>query len=87
LKLMIPERAILISTEPEDLVFDPFGGGGSTFQAAEANGRNWLGSELYDCEHIKNRLMDNFGLAVGQLPNFDLTSLWNPIEDQKFQVI
>ena len=45
LKLMIPERAILISTDQDDLVFDPFGGGGSTFQAAEMHSRNWLGAE------------------------------------------
>ena len=32
LKLMIPERAILISTQPGDVVFDPFGGGGSTLR-------------------------------------------------------
>jgi site-specific DNA-methyltransferase (adenine-specific) len=87
LKLMIPERAILISTEPEDLVFDPFGGGGSTFQAAEANIRNWVGVELYDCEHIKNRLIDNFDQAVGEQPHFDLASLWKPIENKKLQVI
>jgi len=36
---MIPERAILISTEEDDIVFDPFGGGGSTYQAAEKNDR------------------------------------------------
>jgi site-specific DNA-methyltransferase (adenine-specific) len=87
LKLMIPERAILMSTEPEDLVLDPFGGGGSTFQAAEANGRNWIGVELFDCEHIKDRLIDNFSSAIGEQPRFDLASLWNPIENKKLQVI
>lgn len=40
LKLMVPERAILISRNENDLVFDPFGGGGSTYQAAEKHRRN-----------------------------------------------
>ena len=87
LKLIIPERAVLISTEPGDIVLDPFGGGGSTFQAAEANPRNWIGVELFDCEHIKDRLIDNFSSAVGEQASSDLASLWNPIENKKLQVI
>ncbi|MGH8510233.1 MAG: DNA-methyltransferase [Gammaproteobacteria bacterium] len=55
LKRIVPERAILISTEPGDLVFDPFGGGGSTCQVAEAHHRNWIGTELHDCHHISTR--------------------------------
>ncbi len=43
LKLVIPEKAILILTEPGDLVFDPFGGG-RPYQVAELHGRNWLGA-------------------------------------------
>lgn len=87
LKLMIPERAILISTNPGEMVFDPFGGGGSTYQAAEKNDRNWLGVELYDCEQIKNRLIDKFGLFLGEQPRFDLVSLWKSIENQEVQII
>jgi site-specific DNA-methyltransferase (adenine-specific) len=77
LKLMIPERAILISTEPGDLVLDPFGGGGSTFQVAESNGRKWMGIELYDCEHIKNRLTTHFPESINKQPNFDFHQLFN----------
>lgn len=69
LKIIIPERAILISTEESDIVFDPFGGGGSTYQAAEKNNRYWLGSELYDCTHIKKRFTENFALYVGLEPD------------------
>ncbi|MGB6068234.1 MAG: site-specific DNA-methyltransferase [Desulfomonilaceae bacterium] len=87
LKLIIPERAILISTEPGDIILDPFGGGGSSFQAAQANRRNWVGVELYDCEHIKSRLIDKFGFLIGEQPPFDLASLWKPVENQKLQVI
>ena len=70
LKLMIPERAILISTNEGDVVLDPFGGGGSTYQAAELNKRNWIGIELYDCEHIKRRMIENFPKSVGKKPDF-----------------
>ena len=58
LKVMIPERAILISTNPNDLVLDPFGGGGSTYQAAEKNQRFWVGSEIGNCEAIVERMTD-----------------------------
>jgi site-specific DNA-methyltransferase (adenine-specific) len=64
LKLTIPERAIQISTEPGDIVLDPFGGGGSTYQAAEALGRRWIGVELYDCAHIERRLRSMFSLSL-----------------------
>lgn len=76
LKLVIPERAILISTEPGDLVFDPFGGGGSTFQAAESLHRNWLGIELHDCAHIKTRL-DELTPASARKPTFDWRNLFH----------
>jgi site-specific DNA-methyltransferase (adenine-specific) len=56
LKITIPERAIRISTVPDDIVLDPFGGGGSTYQAAEQLGRIWIGSEIADCSPIVERL-------------------------------
>lgn len=56
LKPMIPRRAIEMSTVPGDLVLDPFGGGGSTYEAAEELGRNWIGGELADCAPILERL-------------------------------
>lgn len=70
LKLVIPERAIQISTNPGDLVFDPFGGGGSTYQAAEKLHRNWIGVELFDCAHIHKRLAENFPISLAQEPSF-----------------
>ncbi|MGE5776837.1 MAG: DNA methyltransferase, partial [Chloroflexota bacterium] len=56
LKPMIPERAILMSTNPDDIVLDPFGGGGTTFQVAEKNQRYWIGMEIGPCEPIIERL-------------------------------
>ena len=40
------ERCLLASTQPGDLVFDPFAGSGSTGVAALACGRDFLGSEI-----------------------------------------
>lgn len=56
LKLVIPERAILMSTNEGDVVLDFFAGGGSTLQAAELHGRAWVGGEMYDVHHAKLRL-------------------------------
>lgn len=78
LKLMIPERAILISTNENDLVLDPFGGGGSTFQAAEKHNRNWIGVELFDCEHIKRRLWEENPLYFNLPPDFNVKALFKP---------
>jgi site-specific DNA-methyltransferase (adenine-specific) len=76
LKQVIPERAILISTEPGDLVLDPFGGGGATYQAAERHHRNWIGAELYDCEHIRTRLWERNPLLLSKEPDFDYLELF-----------
>lgn len=59
LKPMIPSRAIQISTNEGDVVMDPFGGGGSTFQEAERLNRYWIGSEIGDCSVIENRLFSS----------------------------
>ena len=85
LKLIIPERAILISTNPRDLVLDPFAGGGSTFQAAENHFRYWIGTELYDCHHIETRLSDRFPLTFGKQPSFDYAELFH--EDNKDPIL
>ncbi|HIE32988.1 MAG TPA: hypothetical protein EYP81_02930, partial [Thermodesulfobacteriaceae bacterium] len=71
LKLMIPERAILISTNPGDIVLDPFGGGGSTYQAAQKHDRFWIGTELYDYEHTKKRLIEEFPEDAWKEPRFN----------------
>lgn len=53
----IAERAILMSTNEGDIVFDPFGGSGSTFYAAQINNRYWIGSEIGDNKYIIHRMM------------------------------
>lgn len=66
LKPMIPARAIEISTDPGDIVLDPFGGGGSTYQAAQERNRLWIGCELGDCGPIRSRIeiMDSLSCAM-----------------------
>jgi site-specific DNA-methyltransferase (adenine-specific) len=48
LPLKLMDRIVSMASDPGSLVLDPFGGSGTTFVAAELNGRRWIGSEL-DC--------------------------------------
>lgn len=70
LKPMIAGRCIQVSTNPNDIVMDPFGGGGSTYEAVEMLNRFWIGSEITDCAHIIKRFEQNFPIAlqVNQFP-------------------
>jgi len=81
LKPLIPGRAIQISTNPKDIVLDPFGGGGSTLQEAERLGRLWLGSELGDCTPIEHRFEEFAPLALNRQPPAELL---NVIADQDY---
>lgn len=49
------DRIISMSTNPGDLIFDPFGGSGTTYAVAEILGRRWIGSELGNCSVITER--------------------------------
>lgn len=53
-------KIILSSSNPESLIFDPFGGSGTTYAVAEAYNRKWIGTELEldYCNIIKTRLED-----------------------------
>ncbi|MFI4990580.1 MAG: DNA-methyltransferase [Solirubrobacterales bacterium] len=55
LSTKILERVLHLSTEPDDLVLDPFGGSGTTFAVAERLGRFWIGSEIESCDVIAER--------------------------------
>jgi site-specific DNA-methyltransferase (adenine-specific) len=59
LKPVIPARCIELSTNEGDVVLDPFGGGGSTFEAAQKLQRHWIGSEIVDCELVRERFARN----------------------------
>ena len=58
LSVKLLDRIISMSTNPGDVVLDPFGGSGTTFAVAELLGRKWIGSEIGDCEIIKQRILN-----------------------------
>ena len=49
-------RAIEMSTFPGEIVLDPFGGSGTTFDVCESIGRRWIGIEITNCDVIVERL-------------------------------
>jgi site-specific DNA-methyltransferase (adenine-specific) len=61
--VVLLERIISSSTNPGDLVLDPFGGCGTTIDAAEKLGRKWIGIDITQLATslIKNRLRDTYG--------------------------
>jgi site-specific DNA-methyltransferase (adenine-specific) len=68
LSLKLLKRVLSISSRPGDLVFDPFGGSGTTYVAAEEMHRHWVGAELGDCDPIIRRLK-------GERPNLEPKNL------------
>ncbi|SEG75799.1 site-specific DNA-methyltransferase [Paenibacillus sp. UNC499MF] len=55
LSMKLLERIISLSTNENDVVFDPFGGSGTTYVVSEILKRKWIGVEIGDVENIKNR--------------------------------
>jgi DNA modification methylase len=58
------ERIINASSNPGDVVLDPFCGCGTTIAAAQALGRSWIGIDITHLAItlIKQRLKDSFGI-------------------------
>jgi site-specific DNA-methyltransferase (adenine-specific) len=59
LSTKLVSRAIQLTTVPGDLVLDPFGGSGTTFDVCETSGRFWLGMELENCDVIIERMTND----------------------------
>lgn len=59
LKPVIPGRCVELSTDEGAIVLDVFGGGGSTYEAAQNLKRRWIGAEIVDCELIRERFKRN----------------------------
>jgi len=49
-------RVIHLSTNNGDVVLDPFGGSGTTYDVCEHEERHWIGIELENCDVIIERL-------------------------------
>ena len=56
LSTKILERVIRMTTDEGDIVFDPFGGSGTTYDVCERLNRHWIGMEIEDCDLIIERL-------------------------------
>ncbi|MCU7905744.1 MAG: site-specific DNA-methyltransferase [Candidatus Thiodiazotropha sp. (ex Epidulcina cf. delphinae)] len=55
LSLKLLDRIVELTTDEGDLVFDPFGGSGTTYMAAELKNRRWIGVEIGPTDDIVNR--------------------------------
>ena len=55
LSIKLMDRIIEMSSEPNDKIFDPFGGAGTTYIVAEIKKRQWVGTELGPLDDILNR--------------------------------
>jgi site-specific DNA-methyltransferase (adenine-specific) len=66
---MIPGRCIEMATDEGDVVLDPFGGGGSTYEAAQRLKRYWLGSEITTAAAARERFKRLFPAANAALPH------------------
>ena len=55
LSVKLLDRIIEFSTKEGDLIFDPFGGAGTTYVVAEIKNRKWIGIELGPVEDIITR--------------------------------
>jgi site-specific DNA-methyltransferase (adenine-specific) len=50
------ERVVQISTNECNIVLDPFGGSGTTYDVCERLDRHWIGMEIENCDVIIERL-------------------------------
>ena len=57
----IPERAILMASNPGDIILDCFAGGGSTLHAAQTHERLWIGGELGNPSEALKRVATFWG--------------------------
>jgi site-specific DNA-methyltransferase (adenine-specific) len=55
LSIKLMDRVIEMASEEGDVVFDPFGGAGTTYVVAEIKNRRWIGAEIGPVDHIVQR--------------------------------
>jgi site-specific DNA-methyltransferase (adenine-specific) len=56
LSTKVLERVVQMTTNEYDVVFDPFGGAGTTYDVCERLNRHWIGMEIESCDVIIERL-------------------------------
>ncbi len=56
LSIKLLDRIIEMASDEGDMVFDPFGGSGTTYAVAEIKKRNWIGIEIGPVDGIIDRL-------------------------------
>jgi site-specific DNA-methyltransferase (adenine-specific) len=77
------ERIIQASSNPGDVVLDPFCGCGTTIDAAEKLGRQWIGIDITQLATslIKNRLRDTYG------KNIEINTIGEPTTPSEASVL
>jgi DNA modification methylase len=90
--LVLLERIISASSNPGDVVLDPFGGCGTTIHAAQKLGRQWIGIDVtyLAINLIKRRLKDAFGEEIefeekGQPTDFESARRLAELDKFQFQ--
>lgn len=86
----LPARAILFSTDEDDTVLDPFSGSGTTWEAAEKLGRQFIGIEK-EAEYVemarkrlaKIRLSPTFFMPSSIAPNTSQERLFSERSEQE----
>lgn len=63
LSIKLLDRVIELSSDTGDIIFDPFGGSGTTYLVAELKERRWIGCEIGPVDGIISRLEDSEGEA------------------------
>lgn len=56
LSTKLVDRVVEMSTDPHDIVLDPFGGSGTTYVVCEYKQRHWIGSEIDFAKEIADRM-------------------------------
>lgn len=70
LSVKLLDRIISMSSNPGDVILDPFGGSGTTYVVAELKQRNWIGIEL-DCSSIIERF-ENLSIDKAQIEQISM---------------
>lgn len=77
------KRIIEASSNPGDVVFDPFCGCGTTIYAAQELGRNWIGCDvaILAISLVEHQLREKYGLSKGT--DYEVNGIPNSVESAK----